>query len=493
MKPPLISLQNVSVTMDGRKALTDVTWELPASAACAVLGENGAGKTTFLRLARGDVWPDPDGRGERRYHFQGLTRTSPIGFRERFGLVGPELQDNLIRLKPGIDGLTLVLTGFFDSIYLHQPPNPAQVERAHHLISLLRLTDLTDKNIDAMSQGQLRAMLIARALAPERLLLVLDEVFEGLDAAARPLVASAINQAAAAGTAILVSSHHAEEIPDCVDRAVFLEKGRITLQGGRDALLYMPETHPRAQTDDLPAPPVDQISAPNIAESLIRIEQADVFLDRKKILHDVNWTILRGQNWAVLGENGSGKTTLCRLVLGDEHPAFGGRVGRFQSTARIREIKKKIGYVTNTLQAEYAYDVTGFDLVLSGFFASVGIYDAPTDAQRHTAQRWISFFSLEEPARRRIRSLSTGQLRRLLLARTMVNEPALVILDEPFAGLDAPSRQTAKQAVSSLAGRGASLILVTHRPEDVIPEISHILRLENGRIAQSGPLTPVKE
>ncbi len=111
MTPPLISLQNVSVTLDGRKALTDVTWELPASAACAVLGENGAGKTTFLRLARGDVWPDQDGRGVRRYHFQGLTRTSPIGFRERFGLVGPELQDNLIRLKPGIDGLTLVLTG----------------------------------------------------------------------------------------------------------------------------------------------------------------------------------------------------------------------------------------------------------------------------------------------------------------------------------------------------------------------------------------------
>ncbi len=491
MSNPLISLENVSVSLARRPVLDGLCFVLQPGESLAVLGENGAGKTTFLRLLRGDVWPDQDGRGRRLYDDGTLCRESPIGFRERFGLVTPALQEELMRLKPGIDGLTAVLTGFYDTIYLHETPGPERVARAIEVIAQTGAAALAEKPVPAMSQGQLRSILIARALAPNRLLLFLDEVFDGLDKDAKPLVSSAIEGAAASGTGIVISSHHADEIPQCVKRAVILEKGRIVWQGDRDEAVrrqnpVLSGQAPPADGPPLFAPPQSKPLGGN-GEILLRIENADVYIDRKRVLEGVDWTVSRGENWAVTGANGSGKTTLCRLVMGDEYPAYGGAIGRFETRADMREIKKRIGYVANELQAGYSYDVTGEELVLSGFFASVGLYDEPDERQRETARRWMAFFGLTGLAQRTIRALSTGQLRRFLLARAMVAAPELVILDEPFSGLDQASRQAAREAVSALARQGTSIVLVTHRPEDFVPEITHVLALENGRVTGCGP------
>jgi len=491
MSKPLISLENVSVSLSRRPVLKDLDFVLHPGESLAVLGGNGAGKTTFLRLLRGDLWPDQNGPGRRIYDDGTLRRQSPIGFRERFGLVAPALQEELMRLKPEIDGLTAVLTGFYDSIYLHETPSAERIDRAREVLAQTGALALADKPLPAMSQGQLRAILIARALAPKRLLLFLDEVFDGLDKDARPLVAAAIEGATGHGTGIVIASHHADEIPESVTRAVILEKGRIVWEGGRqDAVRRLDEASRESSSltpGVLPKPESRTGLSAADGEVLLRIENADVYIDRKPVLHAVDWTVRRNENWAVTGANGSGKTTLCRLIMGDESPAYGGNIGRFETRADMREIKKRIGYVANELQAGYSYDVTGEELVLSGFFASVGLYDEPDAAMREKSWRWIAFFGLEDLAERSIRSFSTGQLRRFLLARAMVAGPELVILDEPFSGLDQAARQAAREAVSALARQGTTIVLITHRPEDFVPEITHVLELKKGRVTGSGP------
>lgn len=483
----------------------------------AVLGANGAGKTTLLGLVRGDVWPDQDGIGVRVYRQNGVERTSPIGLRDKIGCVSWELQEKRLRLDLDVTGLEAVLTGFFDALRLHQPPGPARIETAKKLLAALDIAHLAETPLRALSQGQLRSVLIARALAPDPALLILDEPFEGLDARSGEIVSAAVDQAAASGAGLLFATHHPEEIPAAVERAVLLEGGRIVLEGTTgDVLEHVRASaatpHDRPPSPIAPSAPIRGTSGrgtsgrgisgrgisgrgtPNrgTPAPVVVVRDADVFLERRKILHNISWRIMPGENWALFGENGSGKTTLCRLLLGEYAPALGGEalrpgVGARRKETDLRVIRRKIGHVSGDLQARHPYDVTGRELVLSGFFAEVGLYTRPTPEQEAAADAWLAFFERQDLAARRIRSLSTGQLRLLLLARAMVNAPDLLLLDEPFAGLDAVSRGEALAAVRALANGPAALVLACHRDEDVIPEITHALRLHRGKVVYSGP------
>lgn len=497
---PLVALDRASVSLAGRLILDAVSFSLFPGQAVAVLGRNGAGKTTFLRLVRGDIPPDRDGAGGRRYVACGRDQSTPLGLRERFGQVGRRDWDFWRAYEGRVTAADAVRAGFFDALLLHRPLSPEQEDRVREVMARAGLADLAETPMSELSEGQLRAVLVARAMVPWPLLLVLDEVLDGLDPDNRERTLTAMAAAASCGAALVVTAHRPGDVPPGVTRAVVLDAGRLVADGDMDAVGYFEpdgSMEPAGQAVGTPdrvfaatstatvaAPPAGGPDAP-YGRPLFEIGHADVYLARKKVLDDVSWRVMPGEGWAVLGPNGAGKTTLLRLVMGEVHPALGGIVRRPGLTALagsdLRDVKTLIGYVSADLESAYPPHTRVADVVVSGFFAGVGLYVEPTPGQRAAALARLGEFGLSGLADRPMAGLSTGQRRLVLMARAVVHDPLLLVLDEPFSSLDAAARRAAAAAVARAMARGAAVILVTHRKKDILPGIGRVLRLEKGR------------
>ena len=209
----------------------------------------------------------------------------------------------------------------------------------------------------------------------------------------------------------------------------------------------------------------------------------------RPVLHDLTWTVRAGESWAVVGPNGAGKSTLVRLMVGDEQAMPGGRVRRLDlgERADVWSVKARVGIASPELQARHRADTPAVEVVASGLSASIGVTERPTDAERAAALRAMARFGVAHLAGRGAHGVSYGELRRLVLARALVNDPELLVLDEPCDGLDAESRLALLADVEALCREGRTVVLVTHHLEDVVPAIGHVLELRGGRAVYSGP------
>ncbi|HML60958.1 MAG TPA: ATP-binding cassette domain-containing protein [Solidesulfovibrio sp.] len=482
-----ITLENACVSFSGRPALSDASLTLGPGERLLVLGGNGSGKSTLLRLLRGDIWPDDDGRGVRAYVADnGPGRASPIGVRERCGIVSPEIQRATKRLCAPLPARTVILAGMRDAVYIQGKPSPGELAQLAKVTDLLGIAHLLDTPVEALSNGQLRAVLLARALATRPLVLFLDEFLDGLDDAAQETAARAVAKASADGAAIVLTSHQGAALPPGEAKGITLAGGRIIDAGPAAVVLARYRKAMDGPVREQAATPPAE-DAPREGLPLVVLEHATVFLARKEILKDICLTVSPGGHMAVFGANGAGKSTLLRLIAGEHHPALGGRAMRPGLAAPegftdLREIRRRIGMVSFELEADYDKDLSALELVTSGIAATMGIYAEPSPADFAAARRWMEFFGVADLAARRLGRLSAGQTRRLFLARAMVGEPRLLLLDEPFSGLDGPSRRLAMEAVSAAARSGVTVIAAVHRRGDVIPEIQSVYRLDAGRL-----------
>jgi molybdate transport system ATP-binding protein len=229
-----------------------------------------------------------------------------------------------------------------------------------------------------------------------------------------------------------------------------------------------------------------RIVRPRAARSgpwLVRIRHADLYVEYREVLRDVNWELRAGQQWAVFGANGAGKSSFLKLLYGDLSPALGGSIERagVPRGTPIAAWKRRVGLVSPELQTDYAVDVTVSELVASGRHASIGLCDAPTAADLRSARRWLEFFSLLSVAKRRPRELSYGQLRRALFARALAGDARILLLDEPLTGLDPRQRAAMKRLLERLMTRALTLVIAVHHREDLPRGMTHELNLHNHR------------
>ena len=482
---PLIEIEHVFVTYPGteRHILNDFNLTLYEGEHAVIRGGNGAGKSTLLRLLRGEQWPDQiDHRrvGRVLWHGPEGADPSPLTGRKVTSLVSAMQQERVVHQEWRVDGERLVLGGFSDAIYIAQQPTSEMCETAYQLVRLLGGVHLLKKPVTAMSQGQLRLMLVARSLVRKPEVLLLDEVTDGLDARARNTLLDALERASELST-LVMTTHRPETLPIWIGRQIVLENGKA-VDGP------MLETAVEPEKEPAPVASAPELKGIRGCSARIAIKDASVFIDRVPVLYDINWTINPGENWAVLGGNGAGKSTLLRLLAGDEIVAYGGEIVRELPRQggvvdRLEVLRKGVRLVSDRQQATYTYDITGEELVFSGIDNSVGVYREPSEKELAQVTDILASLHLEFLAKRTIRSCSTGEFRRLLLARALAGEPDLLLLDEPFSGLDAPSRNEFFALLNQLARQGVQMILVTHHKADIFPAITHMLQLENGRIS----------
>jgi iron complex transport system ATP-binding protein len=231
---------------------------------------------------------------------------------------------------------------------------------------------------------------------------------------------------------------------------------------------------------------------------VLELHDAAVVKGGVRVLDGLTLTIRRGQHTAILGPNGAGKTALINLLTrddwalarqGDPPPVriFG------SDTWDLFDLRSRLGIVSADLHGQFVEGnsigrITGEEAVLSGFFATRGflLYSAVTDGMRQQARQTLERFGASALGDRRLNEMSTGEARRVLIARALVTQPEALVFDEPAAGLDLVSRHQCLEMVDRIARGGTTVILITHHVEEIVPAIEQVILLRRGRIVQAG-------
>jgi molybdate transport system ATP-binding protein len=484
-RPLGIELKRIDLDRGGRRVLRAVNWRIRPGERWGLLGHNGAGKTQLLKLVAGDVWPTPTGHGRRTYVLGRERHAEALLLKELIAYVGAERQDKYARYGWSPTVTELVATGLFRTDLLLDTLNAAQRTQVARLLHRFGLESLAARRFLTLSYGERRLALIARAMATRPSLLLLDEVFNGLDSERRTALMRFL-QSSRATMPWVLAAHRAQDLPDSLTHLLILDQGRVRYAGRYvRAKITRMFGAPRARNRGGMRVTPRAGKRPRRDAPLIEIRDADVYVDGHRVLEQISWEIRPGEQWAVFGRNGAGKSSLIKLVYGDLAPAAGGSLERrgFPKGTHIEDFKKTVGFLSPELQSDYARDdVTVEDIVISGRHASIGLSEPPSRADRRAAQRWLRAFNLARLATRSPRELSYGQLRRVLLARAMVNSPRLLLLDEPCAGLDAASRDEVLAQVERLTHNGVQVVMATHHESDLMPAINRVLHLKQGRV-----------
>jgi iron complex transport system ATP-binding protein len=238
---PLLTLRHATVIRGGRAVLDDLTFEIREGEHTAILGPNGCGKSSLIRLINRQDYPLLSREDAQPIRILGQDRWDLFELRSQLGIVSADLHQAIIAANGGgrRSGRELVVSGFFAShgLFAHQKPTPAMSERADRALALVGASHLAAKRIQEMSTGEARRILIARALAPDPRALLLDEPTTGLDLVARQHVLAMLQAIARQGKTLLLVTHHIEEILPQIQRVILLREGRVFLEGPKQEVL----------------------------------------------------------------------------------------------------------------------------------------------------------------------------------------------------------------------------------------------------------------
>jgi iron complex transport system ATP-binding protein len=223
---------------------------------------------------------------------------------------------------------------------------------------------------------------------------------------------------------------------------------------------------------------------------ILKVSGLRVVRGRTEILRGVDWTVRKGEHWVILGANGSGKTSLLKSITGFLSPTSGAiaLLGQNYGESDWRDLKLQLGIVTSALQASIPPAENALETVVSGRYAQLDLWASPSRGEFAEGRRLLRFVGGAHLAAREWAYLSQGERQRILIARSLMARPRLLILDEPCAGLDPVAREEFLWFVESLAKRrgGPALVLVTHHAEEIMPAFTHALLLREGRVFAAG-------
>lgn len=212
-----------------------------------------------------------------------------------------------------------------------------------------------------------------------------------------------------------------------------------------------------------------------------------------RVLDGLTFRIAVGENVAILGPNGSGKSSLLKLLTRELYPVVNGPASTMKIMGRdtwdLFELRRHLGIVTNDLQADFARECSGWEAVASGFFSSVGLWSCHrlTKAMEAKAWRVLERLEVDHLADRLMTAMSAGEARRMLIGRALIHDPDALVLDEPTTSLDLRASREFRETLRKLVRSGTSLVLVTHALEELIPEVTRVILLREGRVFKDGP------
>jgi molybdate transport system ATP-binding protein len=482
-----VDLAGVGLSLDGRRILRRIDWSVRPRQRWVLLGGNGAGKTLLLKLLAGDIWPTP-GPGRRCYHWRAERFEQPYGIKQEIAYLGAERQDRYEHYRWNSTVAAVVGTGLYRTDIPLDALTQQDRRRVGRLLAQLGLQPLAQRRFLTLSYGERRLVLLARALAAKPRLLLLDELFNGLDALNRVRALQCLQLLGRSALPWVLATHRREEIPAFATHCAALRAGRLSVRRlPRTRSIRSPLAAPRAA----PAPAHDAGAAAcaDGPPALVRLNNVTVWRAGAIALRRVSLALHAGECWVVHGPNGSGKSSLIQAVYGDLGAGRGGRIERagIGPGVPIAEFKRHVGLVAPELQALHSRLLSVDEVVVSGLTGSIAT-GAVAPVRSRRVLRALRRAGAAALVARQLRTLSYGQLRRVLFARAFVGEPDILLLDEPYAGLDVPVRARLRALVERTVRSGVTVVMATHHGDEWPAGVTHELQLVRGQVVYCGPL-----
>jgi molybdate transport system ATP-binding protein len=474
MSLPLLTLEGVTVQMGGALLLDNLDWTVAPGEHWALIGPSGSGKTVLAHTLLG-----------RHFH------TGQINITRRTAIVE---QQHRFRNRPG--STELYYQQRFNASDADQTITVAQEiadagwpEPDPTLIELLHIHPLLQKPLIQLSNGENKRVQLAMALLDSPDFLILDNPFLGLDVEGRATLHDIINKLPQNGIQLLLITNP-HELPAAITHVAALSRGKWVYKGDNAGFHggHQPQNAPKLDANLLEDLRVTAAGTPDFTFA-IRMIDTNIRYGENTILQHINWEVRKGERWNVSGPNGAGKSTLLSLITADNPQAYANEIWLFDirrgTGETIWDIKKKIGFVSPELHLYFDTSATTATVIASGLFDTIGLFRTLDTEQEAAVERWIRLLSLQAFRNRRLAQLSTGQQRMVLLARALIKNPPMLILDEPCQGLDDQQTSDLRDIVTSLCETfGTTLIYVSHYQQELPACIDHWLRLDKG-VAQS--------
>lgn len=481
----MLSLSEFQIALSPQFTTPPFTLALDNSSHYLVAGKNQAGKSVLLRALAG--------KGKTISGHRSCDVTIfDISINTQQALIEQEKQ------KDSADILDVIATPTqVRELLSNVNPNYEQHHLFGQLCQTLQLEHLLDSHFLSLSTGETRKVIILMAWLSQATLILLDEPFEGLDAqSAEAFGHFLVNQQQAQ---IVMSANKRSDIPYGLKaKLIVMENLAITWQSP-DSLDFQTiydhlSTWFALGLCDVTLPSTISLHqkdfsghAQNTSDDvLIQLNDGYVRYDDRTVFKDLTFTLRRNQHWQISGPNGSGKTCLLHMFTGDNPHCYTNDLTLFGITRgsgeSIWDIKKHIGIMSNALHMQYTYktNVSLLNVIISGFHDSIGLYVKASPEERQCALRWLSLLGLAEKENTPFLSLSFGEQRLALIARSMVKHPTVLILDEPCNGLDDFNRQKVLKLIDVVAQHSTTTLLyVTHNQSESVPSIQHHLDMRD--------------
>ena len=436
----------------------------------AIVGDNAAGKT---RLADMIVSACPS------------DSLQSISFRDTYGVSDSSyyLQKrwNQIEIDPEFNPTVR------QQLYRIEVEEESLRER---LLDFFGLRSLLDRYLISLSSGELRKFHLAKALLRQPRILLLDNPFIGLDEPTRAMLSDLLGELAQKGLTLILVMPRLDVIPAFLTHIVKVEGLQAGPKTQKDEFLKSVRPSPKPDFDasrilSLPEKDLSQESfyPKGASPEIIRCNSVSIRYGERTILKDLDWVVREGERWVVSGANGSGKSTLLSCVCADNPQSYACDIELFSHRRgggeTIWDIKRHIGYVSPEMHRAYQKNIPADNVVASGLFDTVGLFRHASPEQMAVCHEWMDIFGIKELARQPFLKLSSGEQRLCLLARAFVKDPELLILDEPFHGLDEGRSALAKAIIDAFAQRAhKTLIMISHFKSEYPSCIDHELVLQ---------------
>ena len=489
----MLTIQDATVKFRDQVLFAGLDLEIRENQHWAVVGPGGSGKSALLQTLAGRYFM---ARGKIRY-----------GFYERFRKEH-RVDDPLFSHRRLIayvdtrhDFKTLANTRDFyyqqrfNAGYVEQSPTvddylkqqaaerrPGATWSVEDVCLTFHLEPLRHKRLIMLSNGETRRLRIGAALLKGPILLLLDHPLAGLDVDTRAAFDDIFQRIAASGVCLVMATDPSE-IPSVITHVALLNrKRRLRPFRKQDFPIAAPEQEPEPSPDAGSLHQLLNGRERTRFEVLVSMRNVRVAYGPAVIFENINWKVRTGEYWALSGPNGSGKSTLLSLINGDHPQAYANEIVLFDrkrgSGESIWDIKRKIGFMSPELHQYFPYHYTCLQVVESGFYDTLGLFSKSRPENRRIAEQWMEIMGISSMKTALMRDLSTTRQRLCLLARALVKNPYLLMLDEPCLGFDSDQQRHFRRLIDRIAETGQlGIIYVTHHRETLPVCVNRTLRL----------------
>lgn len=534
----LICIENCRIENGKEIFIKNFSWQMKENEVWLVTGPNGGGKADFVnslaKIGNSEILPNPNDSEEKQNLYSNIFGNSAeiVSLERAAKIIQEEREsDESEYSEGGVDvgrtGRVFIAEGLFGKIRKGTKlPDELKNLESNEIVKLCGIEKILDRGIKYMSTGEIRRTLLARAFISGKKLLILSDPFAGLDVQSRKILFDFFNEIAKKNQSenqnqdeqvphIILVTERWNEIPSAVTNVLEFSQKKVSFCGKKseyENLLKFREIHNKKNEKQEKTAFLGAVAQTleetkflrqqcyqqkniengqnNVAkenEILVEMNNVNVSWGENHVLKNLNWKLRKNEHWLVRGPNGSGKTTFLELITGDNKQVFCNDVflfGKKRGTGEsVWDIKKQLGIVSYRLHVEYRM-VGGTSLqnvIVSGFRDSIGLYETASDSEIDAAKKWLALGGFGGRENQTFGSLSYGEQRAVLILRSAVKCPKILILDEPCHGLDEKYRKKILQLTEEIALGGTTTLLhVTHDSTEVLPCEKHILEFHPG-------------